>query len=145
MSFLSSLDIAGSALTAENYRMSLISQNLANQNTTRTSSGEPYRRKQAVFEERSLSFRDTLDGVVQTNSGSGGVRVAEVVESQKDFTPVYDPDHPDANEEGYVMYPNVNNTEEIADLMAATRAYEANITALNAVKAIMTKALEIGK
>lgn len=144
MSFLGSLDIAGSALTAENYRMSLISQNLANKNTTRTSNGEPYRRKQAVFQERELTFAQTLDGVVQ-QANAGGVRVSEVVESQKDFTPVYDPSHPDANEEGYVMYPNVNSTEEIADLMAATRAYEANITALNTVKSIMTKALEIGK
>ena len=144
MSFLSSLDITGSALTAETYRMSLISQNLANSNTTRTESGDPYKRKQAVFEERSLSFADVLNGELQEHT-QGGVRVSEVVESDAAFVPVYDPAHPHADENGYVMYPNVNRTEELADLMAATRAYEANITALNAVKAIATKALEIGR
>lgn len=144
MAFLSSLDIAGSALTAENYRMQLINQNLSNQNTTRTENGEPYRRKQAVFQERSLSFSEVLNGkmVAQTN---GGVRVSEVVESQADFVPVYDPAHPHADENGYVMMPNVNSTEELTDLMAATRAYEANLTALNIVKSIASKALEIGK
>ncbi len=75
----------------------------------------------------------------------GGVRVSRVVESDTPFVPVYDPAHPHADENGYVMYPNVNSTEELTDLMAATRAYEANITALNAIKAIAAKALEIGK
>lgn len=144
MSFLSSLDIAGSALTAENYRMSIISQNIANSAVTRTQGGGPYKRKQAVFQERELNFSDVLNGEMK-KSGAGGVRVSEVVESDNPLVPVYDPSHPDADENGYVMYPNVNRTEEIADLMAATRAYEANITALNAVKAIAAKALEIGK
>lgn len=144
MSFLNSLDIAGSALTAENYRISIISQNIANSATTRTAEGGPYIRKQAVFQERSLDFSDVLRGEMSQTS-SGGVRVSEVVESDNPLVPVYDPSHPDADENGYVMYPNVNRTEEMADLMAATRAYEANITALNAVKAIAAKALEIGK
>lgn len=144
MAFLSSLDIAGSALTAENYRMSLITQNLANQNVTRTETGEPYRRKQAVFQERELNFAEILNGKLEANT-TGGVRVSEVVESQTDFVPLYDPAHPHADANGYVMQPNVNSTEELTDLMAATRAYEANITALNVVKSIASKALEIGK
>ncbi|MFZ2537499.1 MAG: flagellar basal body rod protein FlgC [Oscillospiraceae bacterium] len=144
MSFLNSLDITGSALTAENYRMSLISQNLANSSTTKTENGGPYKRKQAVFEERSLSFSEVLNGEMNAQT-KGGVRVSQVVESDAPFVPVYDPAHPHADENGYVMYPNVNSTEELTDLMAATRAYEANITALNAIKAIAAKALEIGK
>ena len=75
----------------------------------------------------------------------GGVRVTEVVESQEDFKPVYDPDHPDADEDGYVYYPNVNNTEEQVDLMDASRVYEANVSDLSVVKAMASKALEIGK
>lgn len=145
MSFLSSLDITGSALTAENYRMSLIAQNISNSTVTKTADGGPYKRKQAVFEERPLSFSEVLNGELKTQGGSGGVRVSEVVESDEPFVPVYDPAHPHADENGYVMYPNVNTTEELTDLMAATRAYEANITALNAIKAIAGKALEIGK
>lgn len=144
MPFLSSLDIAGSALTAENYRMNIISQNIANSSVTRVEGGGPYRRKQVIFEERGLSFSEVLNGELSAKT-SGGVRVSEIVESENALVPVYDPAHPDADENGYVMYPNVNRTEEMADLMAATRAYEANITALNAVKAIAAKALEIGK
>ena len=78
-------------------------------------------------------------------TSGGGVRVTEVVENDRDFIPVYDPDHPDANEEGYVMYPNVNTTEERIDLMAASTAYQANLTALGIVKALALKSLEIGK
>lgn len=144
MAFLSSLDITGSALTAQRLRTDVILQNLANMGTTRTENGEPYRRKQVVFQEKQMSFQNVLQGEQEKASG-GGVRVAQVVESQKDFIPVYDPTHPHADENGYVMHPNVNRTEEQVDLMAATRAYEANITALNVVKAMASKALEIGK
>lgn len=140
---LSSLSIAGSALTAERYRMNVALQNMANINTTRTPEGEPYRRKQVVFEERAVDFQRILENA--QGKVNGGVRVAEVVSSQRDFTPVYDPTHPDANEEGYVMYPNVNRAEEQVDLMAASRAYEANLTALNVIKSTALKALEIGK
>lgn len=112
MAFLNSINIVGSALTAERFKTNIILQNIANQTTTRTESGEPYRRKQVVFQTRTQSFDETLNNVM-----GGGVRVAEVVESQEDFNPVYDPDNPDADEEGYVYYPNVNNTEEQVDLM----------------------------
>lgn len=140
MAFLNSVNIIGSALTAERFRTDIILQNIANQNTTRTASGEPYRRKQIIFQERTQSFDEVLSEVK-----GGGVRVTEVVESQEDFNPVYDPDHPDADEDGYVYYPNVNNTEEQIDLMEASRVYEANLSALSVVKAMASKALEIGK
>lgn len=144
MSFLDSMNIVGSAMTAERFRMDVALQNMANVNTTRTSSGEPYRRRQVVFEERAVRFSDALKDEAARVEG-GGVRVTEVVESQRDFIPVYDPSHPDANEEGYVMMPNVDTTEERIDLMAASNAYSANLTALSLVKALALKALEIGK
>lgn len=140
MAFLNSVNIIGSALTAERFRTNIILQNIANQNTTRTEDGEPYRRKQVIFQERTQSF----DEVLNTVKG-GGVRITEIVESQEDFRPVYDPEHPDADEDGYVYYPNVNNTEEQVDLMEASRVYEANVSALSVVKAMATKALEIGR
>lgn len=144
MSFLNSLHITGSALTAERFRTDVILQNIANQNTTRTENGDPYRRKQVVLKEQELNFKSQLNKAL-TGAGKGGVIASEVVESQEDFVPVYNPSHPDANKEGYVMMPNVNSAEEMVDLMAATRAYEANITALNIGKAMAMKALEIGK
>lgn len=144
MGFFNTLDITGSALTAERYRMDIILQNIANQNTTRTASGDPYRRKQVVFTERALSFDQVLTSE-QAKLQQGGVHITEIVESDRDFTPVYDPSHPDANEDGYVMYPNVNRTEEQIDLMAASNAYNANLTALEVIKAMATKTLEIGK
>lgn len=144
MSFLSSLDITGSALTAGRFRIDIISQNLANINVTMTPEGTPYRRKQVVLEERGMDFKKTLGDEI-TRSQNGGVRVKEVVESDRDFIPVYNPDHPHANEEGYVMMPNVINAEEQFDLMAAQTTYSANLTALGVIKAMTMKALEIGK
>ena len=140
MAFLNSINIIGSALTAERFRMDIINQNIANQNTTRTASGGPYRRKQIIFQER----RQTFDQALQKVMG-GGVRVARVEESQEDLRPVYDPEHPDADEDGYVYYPNVNNTEEQTDLLEASRVYEANVSALSVAKAMAQKALEIGR
>lgn len=144
LAFLNSLNIAGSALTAERVRTDIIMQNLANIDTTMTPEGTPYRRQQVVFEERGLSFQKTLDNEAYKLNG-GGVRVAKIVENQSDFTPVYDPTHPHADENGYVMKPNVNRAEETVDLMAATRAYESNLTALKVVQNMAMKALEIGK
>ncbi len=140
MAFLNSINIIGSALTAERFRMDIINQNIANQNTTRTASGGPYRRKQIIFQERRQTFNEALSRVQ-----GGGVRVAKVVESQEDLRPVYDPEHPDADEDGYVYYPNVNNSEEQVDLLEASRVYEANISALSVAKAMAAKALEIGR
>lgn len=150
MAFLSSLNIPASALTAQRMRTDIILQNLANATTTKTESGEAYRRKQVVFAERPLSFDKRLTEAskalaLKNKDALGGVKVTEIVESQKPLVPVYDPTHPHANEDGYVMMPNVNNTEEQIDLMAASRSYEANITALGVVKAMAMKALEIGR
>ena len=144
MGYLDSLNITGSALTAERFRTDIILQNLANQNTTRTAEGGPYRRKQVVFRENQLDFKTEL-GNDMAKADKGGVYVEEVVESDNPLVPVYDPDHPDADEDGYVMMPNVNSAEEMVDLMASTRAYEANLTALNIAKSMALKALEIGK
>ncbi len=146
MSFLSSLNIAGSALTAERLRMDIITQNIANANVTRTEDGGPYQRQQVVFESRGMTFDEVLGTKTTgiTTGNTGGVRVTEIVENENDFVPVYDPDHPDADADGYVLMPNVNMTEEQLDLMAATRAYEANISALNVVKAMTMLGLEIG-
>lgn len=149
MSFCSSLDITGAALTAERFRTDIILQNIANAKTTQTSSGEPYRRQQVIFEEIPLTFGEELEkasgSVTSSNSvaSKGGVRLAQVVESDRDFVPVYDPNHPQANEEGYVLYPNVDTTEEMVDLMAASNAYDANLSALAVTKAMITKTLEL--
>ena len=142
-SFLNSINITGSALTAERFRMDIISQNLANIDTTMTEAGTPYRRKQVVFEERPMDFKSTLKD--ERRKLGGGVKVTKIIESQEDFIPVYDPEHPHADENGYVMKPNVNRAEETVDLMAASTAYNANLTALNIVKAMTMKALELGK
>ena len=139
MAFLSSLDIVGSALSAERFRSDIIMQNIANAKSTETEEGGPYRRKQVVFEERQLSFDDELE------KAKGGVRVAEVVESDRDFQLVYDPSHPNANEEGYVLYPNVDTIEEMIDLMSASNAYDANLSVLTVVKAMITKTMDLGK
>lgn len=145
MSFLSSLNIGGSALTAQSFRMDIISQNIASANITRTASGEPYRRKQVVFEERGQqSFRNALTKELESMPGNG-VRVKEVVEDQSDLQPVYDPAHPHADEDGYVWMPNVNTAQEMMDMMSATSSYQANITAINAVKGMAIQALQIGK
>ena len=144
MSMLDSMNIVGSALTAERFRMDVALQNSANASTTRTASGEPYRRKQVVYEERAVDFDEALKNEEARVTG-GGVRVSKVVDSKEDFNLVYDPTNPDANDDGYVLMPNVDATEERVDLMAASNAYQANLTALSVVKSLALKALEIGK
>lgn len=138
MGFLSSVDIIGSALTAERKRTDVITQNIANAKTTSTQSGGPYRRKQVVLQERPLSFQEELDK-------AGGVRVADVVESDREFQTVYDPENPLADEDGYVRYSNVDTTEEMVDLMAANNAYDANLTAFSLLKTMIGKTLDMGK
>lgn len=144
MAFLNSLNIAGSALTAERLRTDIITQNLANIDTTMTSEGTPYRKQMVVFEERGMKFKDALAEQSYRLQG-GGVRVAKIIESDEPFIPVYDPSHPHADENGYVLKPNVDRAAETVDLMAASRAYESNLTALKVVQAMAMKALEIGK
>ena len=145
MDFLNSLDISGSGLTAQKLRMDVISQNIANAETTRTESGTPYRRKMVVLESMTGdgSFRNELEKAAKVQAG--GVKVESIIEDQAPLVPVYNPNHPDANEEGYVMMPNVNTAQEMIDMLAASRAYEANVTAFNATKSMAQKALEIGR
>lgn len=144
MGFLSSIDISGSALTAQRLRMDVISENIANAETTMTDTGEPYRRKVCVLGERQ-SFSSALDRALGADTQSKGVMVTQIVTDNSDFELEYDPDHPLADEDGYVRKPNVDEVEEIIDLMEATRSYEANVTALNATKSMAVKALDIGK
>lgn len=145
MDFLSSLNISGSGLTAQKLRMDVISQNIANAEVTRTEDGTPYRRKMVVLSSINggSSFRDALDKATKVKTS--GVQVQSVVEDQAPLVPVYNPSHPDANEEGYIMLPNVNTAQEMIDMLGASRAYEANVTAFNATKSMALKALEIGR
>lgn len=155
MSFLNTLDISASGLTAQRFRMDIIAQNIANIDTTRTEEGGPYQRRLVVFEERqSNKFQSALERAASRVSGStgglgtnnsGGVRVQQVVRSENEFVPTYNPSHPDADEDGYVLMPNVDRAEENIDLMAATHSYNSNITALNVIKAMAMKAAEITK
>ena len=131
---ISSLRISASALTAERTRLDTITRNIANAQTTRAADGQPYRRQEVVFE--------TITG---DGPEAGGVRVAQVRESEAPLTRVYSPGHPDADGQGYVEMPNVNIVEEMVDLVAATRSYEANVAAANATKSMTARALELGR
>ena len=147
MSIFSAFNINSSGLTAQRYRMDIISQNIANANTTRTADGTPYRRKVVTFAEKNshTPFSRVLNSARDKYSGDG-VKVDGVFEdTQTDMTMVYDPSHPDADENGYVMYPNVNIITEMTNMIDASRAYEANSTAFNATKAMAMKGVEIGK
>lgn len=147
MGFFGSLDTSASALTAQRLRLDIIAQNMANISTTRTESGGPYQKKNVVFEQikndTGASFSSILKRAKQR--GNNGVRVAEIVTDQSPGTLVYDPYHPDANEQGYVEMPNVNIIDEMVDMISASRSYEANINAFNSMKSMFTSALEIGK
>lgn len=145
MDFFSSMNVSSSALSAERTRMNLISSNLANANATRTPEGGPYKRKDAVFAATPLEsrFNRDLDGATARQVRK--VEVSEIVEDRNPPRLQYDPGHPDANTQGYVAMPNVNVVEEMADMIGATRAYEANVTAVQAAKSMAMKTLEIGR
>lgn len=153
MAFLSSFNISGSGMTAERFRLDVVSENIANVQTTRTPDNKgPYRRKLTIFQEKTYgnSFRGVLETaanrrIMASKKPYLGVRVTQVIEDQTELTPSYDPTHPDANAEGYVMLPNVDLVKETVDAMSATRAYEANVTAFNAMKSMAQKAMEIGQ
>jgi len=125
--------VSASGLSAERLRMDLIADNLANSNTTRTGNGTPYQRKVAVFQP------------IEDGSLGGGVKVVSIESERTPPRVVYQPGHPDADANGYVTYPNVNMVHEMVDLITASRAYEANITAFNAAKGMVLKALEMGQ
>ncbi len=141
MELFRSFQISGSALTAEKLRVDTVSSNLANMETTRTLEGGPYRRKTVVFAERLSQARGEMPPVFRRN----GVNVAAVVEDPNPPRLEYDPEHPDADEEGYVAYPNIDLAKEMTDLITASRSYEANTTAINTAKSLYLKALEIGR
>ena len=145
MDFFTSMDISASALTAERTRMNLISSNIANANSSRTAEGGPYKRKDAVFAATPPpgSFGSALDKA--SRKGVPGVEVVQVIEDQNPPRMQFDPAHPDADPQGYVAMPNVNVVEEMADMIAATRAYEASVTAVQAAKSMALKTLEIGR
>ena len=144
MNFLNNMDISATGLSAQRLRMNLISSNLANVNTTRTENGEPYKRKDAVFESmKNNNFEDVLNG--QIDAASTGVKVASIVEDEKPFIQKYDPNHPDADENGYVRLPNVNIVEEMVNMISASRSFEANATAVSTTKDMAMAALKIGE
>lgn len=162
MGIFDSFDISASGMTAERYRMDIISQNVANAETTRTENGTPYRRKVVTFEEKTDTknrhFSHALDSAFSNLSGrpigytnsaeltvqGKGVKIGEVTEDTwTEMNMVYDPSHPDADENGYVTYPNVNTITEMTNLIDASRGYEANVTAFEASKSIALKGLEM--
>lgn len=145
MDFFNSMNVSSSALSAERTRMNLISGNLANANATRTPEGGPYKRKDAVFSATPVenSFSRTLDGA--TGREVRQVEVVQIIEDQNPPRMQYDPNHPDADPQGYVALPNVNVVEEMADMINATRTYEANVAAVQAAKSMALKTLEISK
>ncbi|WP_425544648.1 flagellar basal body rod protein FlgC [Clostridium malenominatum] len=135
--------ISASGLSSERLRMDTISSNIANASTTRGKDGMPYRRKVAIFQEN-------LTNEINKNTGKNeekllGVKAVGIIEDESELRRVYEPSHPDAGEDGYVLMPNVNILNEMADMIVATRAYEANVDAINSQKSMFMKALEIGK
>ncbi len=146
MNFFNSINTSATGLTAERLRMDIISKNIANVNTTRTSSGKPYRRQVPVFKEKEgEDFASILNGARNTGGLGNGVEVSGIIEDKSPFKRVYNPGHPEADEKGYVSMPNVDIVTEMINLISASRAYEANVTALNNSKNMAMKALEIGR
>jgi flagellar basal-body rod protein FlgC len=151
LSLFSSLNVSASALTANRFRMDVISSNIANANTTRARyvNGEwlPYQRKMVQLSPQGTQSFDTLlhKALGKDSAQATGVQVSGIKTDRSPFKLVFDPEHPDADENGYVRLPNVDIMKEMVDMMSATRSYEANVTALNASKNMFIKALEIGK
>jgi len=163
MAYLSSFDISSYGLSAQRFRMDVISSNIANANTTRTSEGGPYQRKDVVF--KAIDFNKTLnakisgdnnmleyenpldDPFLQANANPAimSVAVDKVVRDESEFRYKYEPSHPDANSEGYVAYPNINPVIEMSNLVEATRAYQANVSAFQSAKSIAQSAIDILK
>ena len=156
MAFLSTLNIIGSGMTAQQVRLDVISENITNMNTTRTEDGGAYRRKVTVFQaetnkngfRRALSRAASRGGTVSNRRvrQAGGVRVAEINDDEETEMPfVYDPTHPDANDAGYLQLPNVTLVKEITDAMAASQAYNADVTLYNTFKQVVARGLEMGQ
>ena len=145
MDFMTAFDIAASALSAQRTNLNVISMNLANAKTTQTAEGGPYRRRSVTMAATpvdspfSQAMNSALDRELQ------GVRVLDVAVDQRPFKRVYEPGHPDADEEGYVNYPDINVVEEMTNMLTATRSYEANVTTVDSIKRMFNKALEIAR
>lgn len=137
MNFFGMMDITASGLAAQRLRMETVASNLANANSTRTAEGGPYRRRDVVFQASAVPFRDALDASLRQ------VRVSGVVEDSSEPRMRYEPGHPDADAQGFVAYPNVEPVTEMVNLLGATRAYEANLTVMEATKGLMMRAMEI--
>lgn len=149
MSIFQSINTSASALTAQRVRMDVISSNMANMDTTRgefiDGEWQPYRRKMVVTQPQGNQFSSFLSKAMGSSDQTDGVKVTGIVGDETPFELIYDPEHPDANEDGYVAMPNVDPLKEMVDLISSTRSYEANVTAMNATKGMLMKALEIGK
>lgn len=161
MAYLSDFDISGYGLSAQRFRMNVISSNIANANTTRTAEGGPYRRREVIFKATNfdkllneqinkdnnfLKYENPLNDPSSPEEAKPAIQsvvVDKVVRDDKDFRMKYDPSHPDANAEGYVAYPNVNPVIEMADLIEATRAYQANVSAFTSTKTIAQSAIDL--
>jgi flagellar basal-body rod protein FlgC len=147
MGLFDAIDAAGSGLSAERLRMDVTSENLANAQTTKGANGQPYRRKEVVLQQAgsSGSFGSVLTAAMGRGGGSvtHGVQVAAIVEDGTPLKRIYDPGHPDADKNGYVTMPNVNTVTEMTDLISSSRAYEANVTAMQTAKQMFAKTLDI--
>ncbi|WFS61492.1 MULTISPECIES: flagellar basal body rod protein FlgC [Desulfovibrionaceae] len=145
MDIMTALDIGASGLTAQRAQLNVISMNMANIRTTKTAEGGPYQRKSVSFEATPVysPFDQAMQD--QLNRNLEGVKVLGVTADQRPFKQVYEPDHPDANDQGYVFYPDINVVEEMANMMQAMRGYEANVQTIQAAKQMFQKALVIGQ
>ncbi|EAI2463339.1 flagellar basal body rod protein FlgC [Campylobacter coli] len=161
MAYLSDFDISGYGLSTQRFRMNVISSNIANANTTRTAEGGPYRRREVIFkatdfdkllneqinkDNNFLKYENPLNDPSSPEEAKPAIQsvvVDKVVRDDKDFRMKYDPSHPDANAQGYVAYPNVNPVIEMADLIEATRAYQANVSAFTSAKTIAQSAIDL--
>lgn len=138
MGSFSSFDISASGISAQRTRMDVIANNIANADTTRTPEGGPYKRQR-------VSFQSVYQEALGNRAVPAGVGVANVTQDPTDYRMVYDPGHPEADTSGYVKMPNVNVVEEMVDMISATRAYEANVTVMNATKTMIAAGIEMGK
>lgn len=147
MGIFNAINISATGLSAERLRMDVISKNIANANTTRTANGGPYIRQVVTFatSDNKTPFSKFLNDATKKNVKLKGVEVTGIIDDKTPLKQVYDPGHPDANEEGYVLMPNVDTITEMTNMITATRAYEANVTAMNSIKSMAMKALEIGR
>jgi flagellar basal-body rod protein FlgC len=149
MGLFDAIDVSGSGLAAARVQMDVTSENLANAETTKGADGQPYRRKEVVLQQAGggSSFGTALTAAMGKGTGSAaasqGVQVAGIVEDQSALKRIYDPGHPDADKDGYVTMPNVNSVTEMTDLIASSRAYEANVTSMQTAKQMFTKTLSI--